>query len=57
MENGKVSAGVELGVALPENLQNKSEEYPVDNARGKREWELIVKYHGDLESNKKQIKK
>ena len=55
MENEKVSAGVELGVALPKNLQNKSEEYPVDNVRGKREWELIVKYHGDLESNKKQI--
>lgn len=55
MENGKIDTSLWLAYSLPENLREGSEGLNVGFDSETRQWELIVKYHGDLAERSSQV--
>lgn len=55
MENGKIDTSLWLAYSMPENLRERSEGLNVGFNEETRQWELIVKYHGNLAQRREQI--
>lgn len=50
MEDQKAENLLNLALSVPEEIRERTEELNVGYDRVERTWEIIVKYHGDLES-------
>ena len=50
MEDQKAENLLNLALSVPEETRERTEELNVGYNRAERTWEIIVKYHGDLES-------
>ena len=50
MEDQKAENLLNLALSVPEEMRERTEELKVGYDRAGRTWEIIVKYHGDLEN-------
>ena len=55
MNNGKIDTSLWLAYSLPENLREHTEGLNVGFDRETRQWELLVKYHGDLVARQEEV--
>lgn len=53
MEDQKAENLLNLALSVPEEMRERTEELKVGYDRAGRTWEIIVKYHGDLENTLK----
>ena len=49
MEDQKAENLLNLALSVPEEMRERTEELNVGYDRVERTWEIIVKYHGNLE--------